>query len=314
MKTQKLNSFDEVKRNFEVAHANGNDYTEQLTNLATAIVYSVLKKVIDPQRKTAGQRQQVSNSGINPQLVKLRAGIAADLANLNNVRQQANAAYRNTLDDDGDPVTLVNDEAEKALNALIGQTLSDGVDLVNEAIVAILEQAREHANGEKWLDTPYEVRRLSKRVLIKESDSAAYRDIDTTPIQEVYRAVRTAIADSRAVQSNSKYIYIEEHTEEELEHIYRRLPKYIDLGSYASDIDGHTDFDNYTADSESVKRFYKMLADLNLTDRQAEIIRLRMQGKGIEAISTYLGISKGNVCTILTRLRKRANEKGYTVR
>ena len=155
-------AFETVKRNYETALAQGKDTAQELTALATAVAYSVLNKCIDPQRKTAADRETVSDNGYNPALVQLKRGIAADLATLDNLRTATNKATRTAYNADGDLTTeTVDKDAEKAVAALVGETLSDGIDLVNAAALAILEQAAEHANGESWFDSKYTVRRLS---------------------------------------------------------------------------------------------------------------------------------------------------------
>lgn len=196
--TTTASAFETVKRNYEAALASGKDTAQELTALATAVAYSVINKCIDPQRKTAAQRDTASNTGFNPAMVELKRGIAADLATLDNTRRTANAATATTYNADGDLVTVTADkDAAAALVDLMATTLSDGIDLVQTAALAILEQAAEHANGESWLDSKYTVRRLSRRVYIRSDESAAYRDDETTPIQEVYRAVRQAVQNSR---------------------------------------------------------------------------------------------------------------------
>ena len=137
-------------------------------------------------------------------------------------------------------------------------TLSDGIDLVQTAALAILEQAAEHANSESWLDSKYTVRRLSRRVYIRSDESAAYRDDETTPIQEVYRAVRQAVQNSRAVQTDPRngYSYIEDMTADGLDAIYYRMGKYTDLGGY--DCNG-----NYTTDRQAAADYETLVASLN---------------------------------------------------
>lgn len=300
--------FEQVKRNYETALASGKDSTRELTALATAVAYSVLNKCIDPQRKAAPQRETVSDNGYNPALVQLKRGIAADLATLDNLRTAADKATRTAYNADGDMVTETADkDAEKAVTALIGETLSDGIDLVQAAALAILEQAAEHAaDGGEWLDTPHTVRRLSRRVYIRTEDSAAYRDDETTPIQEVYRAVRQTVQNSRAIQTDPRngYTYIEDN-ENGLETIYYRLHKYADLGGYNCD-------GNYTADRQTVEDYETTVARLDLTDRQAQILRFRMQGKGYKAIATYLGIPQSSVCRCMYQVRNKAEKIGLT--
>ena len=154
--TTTATTFETVKRNYETALAQGKDTTQELTALATAVAYSVINKCIDPQRKTATQWDTASNNGYNPAMVTMKRGIATDLATLDNTRRTANAATATTYNADGDLITVTADkDAAAALVGLIDTTLSDGIDLVQTAALAILEQAAEHANGGEWLDTPY---------------------------------------------------------------------------------------------------------------------------------------------------------------
>ena len=300
--------FEQVKRNYETALASGKDTAQELTALATAVAYSVLNKCIDPQRKTAADRETVSDNGYNPAMVALKRGIAADLATLDNLRTAPNKATRTAYNADGDLTTgTVDKDAEKAVAALVGETLSDGIDLVQTAALAILEQAADHANGEKWLDTPYTVRRLSRRVYIRADESTAYRDDETTPIQEIYRAVRQAVQNSRAIQTDPRngYSYIEDLTADGLDTIYYRMNKYTDLGGY--DCNG-----NYTTDRQTAADYAALVASLNLTDRQAQILRLRMQGKGYKAIATYLGVTQRAIAKTVGQIQTKATAAGLT--
>ena len=144
--TATSNTFENVKRNFENAHASGADYSKELTDLAKAVAYSVLKKCLDPQRKTAVDREDVSNNGQNPALQAVRRGIRKDYETLDGTRYTADRATRATLNTDGEPITeTVDKTAQKALNEIIRETLSDGIDLVQSAALAILEQAADRA-------------------------------------------------------------------------------------------------------------------------------------------------------------------------
>lgn len=311
--TETRNTFEQVKRAYETALASGKDIGTELTALATAVAYSVLNKCIDPQRKTAQTKaadgeQTASNNGHNPALVALKRGIAQDLATLENTRYCSERATRTTYNADGDTVTEIADkDACNALTTLAADTLTDGIDLVQTAALAIIEQAAEHANGEKWLDTPYTVRRLSKRVYIQRTDSAAYKDTETTPIQEIYRAVRKAVQDSRAIQADPRngYSYIEDLTADGLDTIYYRLGKYTDLGGY--DCNG-----NYTTGADTVEQYETLVARMELTDRQAQILKLRMQGKGHKAIATYLGVTQRAIAKTVAQIQTKATTLGMT--
>lgn len=300
--------FETVKRSFEQAFASGGDYSAELLDLSTAVAYSVLNKCLDPQRKTAVDREQVSDNGQNPALLAVKRGIAADRRTLDSTKTLADRSTRITFNTDGDAVTVTADkEADKALGVVLRERLTDGIDLVQEAAAAILEQAAEHADpAALWLDSKYTVRRLSRRVYIQAEDSAAYADAETTPIQEVYRAVRKAVQDSRATQTDPRngYTYIEDCADG-LETIYYRLQKYADLGGY--DCDG-----NYTADRQTVEDYETTVERLDLTDRQAQVLRLRMQGKGYKAIATYLGVTYQAVQNTLAKIQRKAAKIGLT--
>lgn len=303
-----VKNYDTLKRNFETAYAIGN-YGEQMKALAMSTAYSVVRKCADPQRKTAPERNAVSDNGQNPAMTALRRGITADMRLLDLTAENANKVTRATLDKNGEPVTEIADrEAETALAGLIEQTLSDGVDLVQEACVALLEQAEKHATTEpSWLDKPYTIRKLDKRVYIRLDDSAAYKEVETTPIQEVFRAVRRVIASSRAVQTDPRngYTYIEDVTPDGLDTILYRSDKYADIGG--TDCNGL-----YTGDIETVRDIYGILDQLDLTKRQEQVIKLRMRGMGYKAISTYLGIDLANTKRTVKQVQAKAEKIGFT--
>lgn len=304
-------SFAALLRDYEQAHAAGTDNGE-LYALAAAVALSVVKKCIDPQRKAATEKETVSNAGQSPALVSVRRGIMADLSAVASLDKAAAVAYAWRTNADGDIVTEIVDKAAAAVvDTLAGETLSDGLDIVHAAAVAIMEQAAEHAAAPGWLETPYKLRRLSRRVIIKEADGAKWETVDTTPIQEVYRAVRRAVQNSRAVQTDPRngYLYIEDIAadpdSDKTETIYRRLHKWADLG-------GETRQGYYTADPQTVADYNAVLSALNMTDRQAKIVRLRMSGYGYKAIATYLGITVGAVRGQLSRLQEKCEKVGFT--
>lgn len=317
-------TFEQAKRDFEQAFTAG-DYAAQVQTLAQAVTVSVLRKCIDPQRKTAGTLENVSNAGMSGALLDLRRGIFHDVHALEKVEKAGETVVLTQYTADGDISDTILDPDEKALfEAVLGDTISDGMDLVQTAIVALLEQAADHASGGGWLDTPYTVRRPSRHVLIKSDDPVTYRDEETTPIQEVYRAVRRAIANSRAVQTDPRngYTYLEVETADGLDTVYLRTGKYADLGGYTRT--GHPDdslpgapagydrgYNPYTADPVTVDDYNAILERLDLTRRQREIIEYRMQGLGLRAIGTRLGVHFTTVEKTLVRLRDKCAELGF---
>lgn len=346
--TEKVNQpsrFESALRDYETAYTAG-DYGKQLQILAAAIAYSVIAKCSDPQRKaTDGKHtahmtakadgvtvyaattdETTYNSGVSPVMQQLRRDVAASLSTLDNVRKAAAAATRATLTADGDPVTVTADkDAEKALSALMRQTIGDGMDVVQAAALAIVEQSADHADSVPgWMEKPYTVRRLSRRVYIRMDDSAAYTDDTTTPIQEAYRAARRAVASSAAVtiDPRSQYVYIDAETADGMDTIYYRLGKCADMGGYAvhaekrlagapAGLELSTD-GLYTADAQTARDADTILSRLNLSARQASVLKLRLQGYGKKAIATALGIDPNNVARTLKQIQKRCTDIGFT--
>lgn len=318
--TQTVNAFDVLKRDYETAYAADPAASgDKLTALATAVAYSVVGKLIDPQRKTAAERQTVSASGLSPAMVDLRRGIAADRSLLDGTRRNMNAATAIAYNADGDAVrTVVDADADRAAAALVSQCLTDGIDLVQTAALALWEQSTEHAAGTGWLDTPYTVHRLSRRVYIQLDESAAYRETETTPIQEAFRAVRHAVENSRAVQTDPRngYMYLDELTEDGLDTIYRRLGRYADVGGYA--VNGHvsdmagtpagygTGNGLCTADAETARTMAELVAALDLTAKQARVLKYRLQGYGYKAIATACGVSDKAIKKTVLQIQTRA--------
>lgn len=327
--TEQPAAFVSLMSDFENTYKVGGDYAAPLYSLSRAIVFACLRKVIDPQRKAAQERDTVSNSGISPALVALRRGVVHDMHLLDNTAAAVTAAFSTRYNANGDLVTeTVDPKAAAALVDLLGDTLSDGMDLVQDCALAILEQAAEHAAAPGWLVTPYTVRRLAKKVYIRQEESAAYREEETTPIQEVYRAVRRSIEQSRAVKTDpaNGYIYIEEETPDGLDTIFHRLGK-------VAAIDGNTttttdrrpgDYipgqptdrrpaEPVTVDAAAVTGLSALLDLLDLSANQRRIVELRLRNYGQKAIATYLGVSKQAVQNALAKIQRKAAALGLNV-
>lgn len=318
-------AFAKLLRAYENAHATGADTAAPLYALATAAALSVLKKCIDPQRQTATDRETVSNNGISPALTAVRRGIMADIALLEKLTAAHSAAYALQYNAAGDLVQVVVDKAaEKAAAALQSETLTDGLDLVNAAAVAILEQTAEHATAAPgWMEASYTLRRIRRRVLVRAEDTAAWEEVETSPIREVYRAIRREVQNSRAMQTDPRngYSYIEDTAADPdstaTETIYRRLHKWADLGGYT--MTGHYDEHGnasrggqYTTTAAAVADYDSTLRALNLTTAQATFLRLRIAGYGSDAIATYLGVSSGRVYNIAKAIRAKCEKMGFT--
>lgn len=287
-------------------------FTEVTTDLATAVAYSVIRKCLDPQAKSG----KTSNSGCNPQLEEVKRSIYRDTNTLKNIDYSCKEAFTTVYNEDGDRQTKTKDSDYRyAYNKLTRRTLGDGLDLVNTAIVSLLDECTKvDTTTGNFLETVYTVRKLKKKVWIKVSDSVnGWETVETSPIREVYKAVRREVANNRSlnIDPSNGYLYLEDLAKDEESNeeatVYRRLNKYTDLAGNVTDFNGAVKFE--TVDSGSVADYDKMTEALELTARQAQVLQLRMSGYGCVAIGTYLGVKEESVRSVLQTIQKKAVEK-----
>ena len=292
--------------------SNSEKFTAVATDLATAVAFSVLRKCLDPQAKSG----KPSDSGCNPQLDEVKRSIYRDTNTLKNIDYSCKKAFVTVYNEDGDRQTKTADKDYRyAYNKLTQQTLGDGLDLVNTAIVSLLDECTKvDTTAENFLETVYTVRRLKKKVWIKVEDSVnGWETVETSPIREVYKAVRREVANNRSlnIDPSNGYMYLEDLARDEESNeetvIYRRLNKYSDLAGNVTDFNGAVKFE--TVDSASVTDYDTMVEKLELTTRQAQILQLRMSGYGYIAIATYLGVNEKSVRDVLKTVQKKASEK-----
>lgn len=292
--------------------SNSAKFTEVATDLATAVAFSVLRKCLDPQAKSG----KPSNSGCNPQLDEVKRSIYRDTNTLKNIDYSCKKAFMTVYNEDGDRQTKTLDSDYRyAYNKLTQQTLGDGLELVNTAIVSLLDECTKvDTTADNFLETVYTVRRLKKKVWIKIEDSInGWETVETSPIREVYKAVRREVANNRSlnIDPSNGYMYLEDLARDEESNeetvIYRRLNKYSDLAGNVTDFNGAVKFE--TVDGASVTDYDTMVEKLELTTRQAQVLQLRMSGYGYIAIGTYLGVNEKSVRDVLKTVQKKASEK-----
>lgn len=316
--TTETRNFTDLLRQYEKEYNNDKTsvaFSNVLDELATAVAYSVIKKCLDPQRK--GRKDgQVSNSGCNTQLDEVKRSIYRDKNTLANIDYSCKQAFTTVCNEDGDRQTKTKDSDYRyAYNKLSQQTLGDGLDLVHVAMVALLDESEKaDRTRENFLENTYEVRRLKKKVWVKSADSVnGWETVETSPIREVYKAVRREVANSRSlnIDPSNGYLYLEDLAADEESNeettIYKRLNKFSDLAGNVTDYNGAVTFE--TVDSASVDKYENMVDALELTARQAKVLELRMGGYGCVAIGTYLGVKEESVMSVLKTIQKKAIEK-----
>lgn len=287
------------------------DYDTALITLATTVAYSVLKKCIN-----------VSN---DKSLKAVRASLTRDTKALAMIEYTADTAHKATYTADGDyTVETVDTDLHRRFNELTAMTIGDGMDIMHTALVATLNEtnkAKERNGGHLvdnfFLVTPYTVRRLKRKVWIKVEDSVnGWEEVETTPIQEVYKEVRRYIESQRAVKVGANgYTYLEDiahDTDTDTDTvIYRRFGKYADMGGEVKDFNGQ--ITAYTVDTESADKVDTIIAKLNLTAKQLKVLQLRQSGYGYKAIATYLGVTQRAVAKTCKAIQDKATKAGYNV-
>ena len=247
---------EELKRDFENANSNGEEYTELLYTLAKANVSSCAKKCIQMDSAHQPEYQDL--------VIQIEADYSASISDYIDIENTA---------------------------------FCDGIDLIQEAVCLLLEQAMALGPDIGWLDRPYTIRTIASRALIKESDTEGYHEETTTPLQECYRAIRRTINNYQNSHSAHGNLSLDSLDSSQLDALYIDCSKYTDP--------------NKTLDIAKWD-YEDLLHALNLTARQERIITLRMQGYGYQAIATYLGISKSTVTRTLDRLKDKCVAMGIS--
>ena len=312
--TQNKATFADLLRNYELQVVNKQthtkDYLQALEDLAKATTYSVLKKCIDTSNNKA--------------LIQVKRDIAKDSALLKNTQYAILNSESYGYNENGDYiVSIIDKQLDHDLKTMLNTSLGDGLDLVHDCMLSIIEETnkakqRNQVLSVGFLEEKYQVTRLKKKVYIKLEDSKnGFETVETTPIQETYKTVRRAINSSKAIQSDARngYTYLEdlaidEETQTE-ERIYRRLPKYADLGGYATDFNGANTL--YSADSQTVEDIETLIELLELSKQQLEIVNLRLRGYGYKAIATYMGVRNDNIRNQLKRIQEKAIKIGLNI-
>ena len=322
--TETVKTFADLLRDYEQAtreylqtpcHKTESKRTETAKALATACTFAVLKKL-----ETASGNKTIAD---------LRRDLARDLNNADDLAYSIQNATKTEYNADGERVIKTADkDLNKASADLTAETISDASDLLQTALLTIYAETAKiqekypyyfwmiDTDGKPFpfMEFPYTVRRLKRKVWIKTAESVdGWETKETTVIQEVYKAIRREVESNRSMQiASNKYCYIADlATDEESgdeETIYRRLPKYSGLAEETTDYNGKVTA--ITADKESAETADRLVESLNLSKQQATILQYRMSGYGRRAIATALGVRDDNIKVQLRRIAEKATASG----
>ncbi len=298
------------------------EHAAALQNLARACTYSVLKKLCNVGGAVQPGQSTTDGASVPRQL---RRDMTRDFKTLDNMRNANNAASHIVYDSNGQAVNEITDKAAyEAVSKLIHDTLSDGIDLAQTAICAILDETNKQADrpdglsAAAWLETPGEVRRLTKKVYIVGGKSPEWETVERAPIQNVFIAIRQEVASNRAIQiASHKYTYIADlltDTDNDTEEtIYKRLPAYSQLATWEMDYNGATTVITAGHDALDAMELLEVIAELcKLSAQQVTIIKYRLSGYGRRAIANALGVKPNNIQTQLYRIQSKLTAIGIT--
>lgn len=286
---------------------------KSLQDLAVAVVYSVCKKL----RNVGGAVTEDSKNKnyFNLAIANLSRQLSADLDHLSRLEILVRETSKLILNQDGYYERVITDkDGYEAITKEIDKCISESMDLVQDAIVKILEETYKSPCLGEFLEEEYNITRLKKKVRIKQDDSQAFETVTTKPILETYRKVRQSVSDARQMQVASHvYTYIDSvitnpETGEETT-VYERLDKYTTATSEIKDFNGKTTA--MVADGQTKEDINNIISNLKLSPVQTTVLSLRLRGYGYKAIATYLGIRVDNVKTQVKRIQQKWIAVGY---
>ena len=316
-KTLDKNAFIDTVERYERAFIeNGyklplNDKT--LLEISTAIFHSVTKTII---KTTADELIKTIKNATTRQLKQLQ-----------NIELNDKTETKIAYNTNGDLQIIESKQYSDSVKVSFKESLSNGFDAINAISISVLEESKKAlAGGELsigFLSQVYEVRKTKGSVIIGQRD-IEWKTEEITPIQMIFRAGSSFIRKEKSITvSVNGYTYKEEKTTDaqsgEVATIYRRLPKYIDLGSYYEDFNGKTIA--YKVNDEVLKVYDEFVAKMKESKKfnanHFLILELFLRGYGKEEAINKVGLSErtgGRYCTAIQNFAfeiELANEKYY---
>lgn len=283
------------------------DFAKALNELSFVCACCVLKKVItaieNPKTKKP-ENETLKKANINTAKVlrNVRAEMIQAYNHLKGVEYGMNDAPEYKLTKNDEVKTIYHDPT-KTLNEIIPENLGIGYDLVQSGIVEILNQiARQRQSGECIdLLREYTFLKLNKRIVIR-NGKREFKQVTTTPIQEVFRAIREEIdstKSARVIDNSYDYIqYSVKNPDSGKEEVYfERQEKMIDTSNEV------TTAENY------YKKYNEILAMCNTT--QKTVLKLRCKGYGIKHIAILMNTQPRLVKRYRSQIAQKCFDIGF---
>ena len=326
---KEVNSFQLAITDFErvmVDRLNGiideKQYGLTTITSAKAITYNLIKKLIEVAQKTPKEGASYSEVSYDKTMENIRIGLIMDFVRLDKVTYSDYNSTFAKLDKNGNIKCIVSDSTlNKAIDDNIKDSLSDGMDILDEVVVALLDEVKKAENFSVgyFFSTVTDRKLKSGRVYAKNGKKEIeWISYEITPIQRVYRKARAYIQSNKALKTLiNGYSYLEGVSLDEdsgkAEQIFYRLNKYSTLCERVVDFNGK-EYAVITS-AEIVDEWDKVLADFitktNIDQKYIDLIEMRKDKKTDVEIASALGVSVRTVYNILDKLQVISVDNGY---
>lgn len=269
---------------------------DQLTELATAVGASVLKKI---EEKSS-----------NPTIKKLRSSYQRDVHLTANTQRAIENGTTERIKSNGDTEIVTADKAYRdASKKLVGSTFSDAFDIFQTASLAIVSLTEQYIRAvEKgavshhdpdWLTSMVSYRK-PKRTIYHDLNGVEWETAEDIAIRVIFKKVRLSVGHSGAVESaNGKYTYISYLVKDDesgaIAGVYVREPKYFGM------------------ENDTFEVVTALVEKMQLTDLQRRILNYRLSGYGNKQVSKLCGVTENSVKGGLREIRRKAALVGITL-
>lgn len=302
-----FNTFEMLKRNFEIDFAKGIDYTNSINALAKVVGFSCLRTICDPQARTSYKLESARNSGFNSKIVEMKENYNFGFIIFRKLELFARLDFDKLTKDE-------KEEFDKWLN----QNIPDSYDFFAWARHYLLECAKKYSNnGIGWLDKEITIREKLKRKTFDHLPNASelkLKEETLTPLQMVYRNVRQWANSNKSISiENDLNAYATRKQNLTNEKIYiKTSSSYLTpisniYGTVESTVFGKNESTSkiMTLSGKKVKKMSELVQMLKLDKQEKKILYKRLNQWSLLEIATFYGLEIQQVRDIIARIQRK---------
>ena len=268
---------------------------DALERLSIATGNSVLRRAFDPTAVTTAHKAEKADASA----VKAEAAvIELDAATADNVGASALVReLRAALPHDAAALRTIrtSDDAATVTAAVVGKTISDGMDIAQAAALSILESAaRLDTSAPAWLEAEYTTLEQNRRVSAQGKEAAPLVEVSKNTMQRAHTDAGRYVDSMRGVRvSREKAVLYEDYTTQNadgetvggLDYMYMSAGRFAGLaGEDASGV--------VYVSGDTIRRALELVRALGLTDAQTEIALYRARGLSWADIGKRIGVTE----------------------